>query len=143
MCFSIFGRFSLELDLLVVTVQVSTARSPQISRQNIKVLSSNPFYELIVTFGPRPCQRRSEPAALKGPPPYAPKSRTATLWHHDPPVAPGPRARKLGATLRVGPARADLTNQALSPARLCRHQRQPSRRAQDQADVAARAAATP
>ena len=48
MCFSIFGRFSKELDLLVVTVQISTARSPQISRQNLKILSSRPFCELIV-----------------------------------------------------------------------------------------------
>ena len=43
-----FGRFSKELDLLVVTVQISTARSPQISRQNLKILSFGPFCELIV-----------------------------------------------------------------------------------------------
>ena len=40
----------MELGLLVVTVQVSTARSLQISRQNIKILSFSPFYELIVTL---------------------------------------------------------------------------------------------
>jgi len=56
MCFSIFGRFLMELGLLVARIAVSKPRSPRIIVQTVKIRCFNPFYEVILTLSVFPLE---------------------------------------------------------------------------------------